>query len=318
MEENNRLGNGGDDDIFVYTGGEQEVPRDVRRVRIAESIDTIPARKQLIEVEGHDELKKIEKEAIYRCSRLRRLTKMGGVQEIQRDAFLGCRSLTDLEFDKLEIIGEGSLCYCESLRSINMPFVRRVERCAFQHCKALTEAVFGKDLEGIEGSAFNNCTALRRIAIPLKNDLIVEEDGAFNWCKNLSRIDVIGGTQETISSLHMESWRNEMEGDIESINQSLPGTLPDDKTAAIQQWIESVHPKMEYYKAEHQIVLKESMTLLELALWKANLDKNVIGVPSQEGVKATRRQVKRARKERCITSGASIIIKNVLPFLELK
>jgi hypothetical protein len=36
-------GVGGDDDIFVYTGGEQQVPRDVKRVRIAENIDTIPA-----------------------------------------------------------------------------------------------------------------------------------------------------------------------------------------------------------------------------------------------------------------------------------
>ena len=63
------------------------------------------------------------------------------------------------------------------------------------------------------------------------------------------------------------------------------------------------------------------MTLLELALWKANLDKNefITGVTSQDGgVMVTRGRRKRARKERCITSGAGIIIKNVLPFLELK
>ena len=55
----------GDDDIFVYTGGEQEVPRDVKRVRIAENVATIPARtfyqrRELIEVEGHNRLRKIE------------------------------------------------------------------------------------------------------------------------------------------------------------------------------------------------------------------------------------------------------------------
>jgi hypothetical protein len=69
--------------------------------------------------------------------------------------------------------------------------------------------------------------------------------------------------------------------------------------------------------------VKEAVTLLELALWKANLEESeCTGVPTQdqEGVKATRRQLKRARKERCITSGASIVIviKNVLPFLDLE
>ena len=33
---------GDGDDVFVYTGGDQEVPGDVKQVRIAESIDTIP------------------------------------------------------------------------------------------------------------------------------------------------------------------------------------------------------------------------------------------------------------------------------------
>lgn len=56
--------------------------------------------------------------------------------------------------------------------------------------------------------------------------------------------------------------------------------------------------------------------MLELAIWKANLDETKCNsVPSQEGVRITTRQVKRARKERRVTSGAGIIIKNVLPSL---
>ena len=74
-------GVGDDDDIFVYTGGEQQVPRDVRRVRIAENVDTIPAWKfsncrQLIEVEGHEKIRKIEDGAFYGCHSLRRVSKM--------------------------------------------------------------------------------------------------------------------------------------------------------------------------------------------------------------------------------------------------
>ena len=108
-----------------------------------------------------------------------------------------------------------------------------------------------------------------------------------------------------------------MKEEIDRINQTLPNIRSREKTAAIQQWIRSVIGRVEHYKAEHRMLVKEATTLLELAIWKANLDETESGVPSQEGVRATRRQVKRARKERCITSGAGIIIKNVLPFLEL-
>ena len=106
-----------------------------------------------------------------------------------------------------------------------------------------------------------------------------------------------------------------MEEEIDRINQTLPDTQSADKGAAINQWIRSVIDRMEHYKAEHKILVKEAVTLLELALWKANLEENDVDL---EGVRATRGQVKRARKERFITSGAGIIIKNVLPFLGLK
>ncbi len=89
---------GDDDAIFVYTGGGQEVPRDVRRVRIAENVDTIPALtfdgcEGLIEVEGHDRLKKLERGAFKYCISLRRIKKMGGVVEIEKWAFISCHAL---------------------------------------------------------------------------------------------------------------------------------------------------------------------------------------------------------------------------------
>ena len=319
----------GGDDIFVYVGG--RAPRDVRRAKIDESIDTIPRGAfygcgELIEVVGHNKLKKVEKYAFYYCNRLRRVTKMGGVKEIEYHAFFHCVSLTNLEFDKLEIIGGSVFPFCKSLRSINMTSVTRVGEHAFQGCEQLSEATFGEDLERIEGSAFLDCPFIRRISIPLKDNLIAGAGGpmnAFSRCHNLSKVDIVGGIHKTISSLHMETWRDEMMEEIESINQTLAEitinqtswiTLEDGKTVAIQQWIRSVINRMEHYKAEHQILLKEATTLLELALWKAHLDENN---GTQEGVRVTRGQAKRARKERCITSGAGIIIKNVLPFLEL-
>jgi hypothetical protein len=197
----------GDNDIFVHTGGEQRVPWDVRRAKIDESIDTIPSDAfvdctQLIEVEGHKKLKKIEKWTFHLCRRLRRLTKMNGVIEIEDYAFGGCNALSDVDFDKLEIIGSYAFGNCNSLRSINMTSVRRVGEYAFTFCTALTSAVFGKDLERIGRRRFFQCVALRRIAIPLKNGLIVA-DSAFNRCDNLTRVDTVaGGIHKTISSLY--------------------------------------------------------------------------------------------------------------------
>ena len=72
------------DDIFVYTGG--RAPRNVRRAKIDECVDTIlrgafRGCEQLIEVEGHNKLKKIEALAFSYCFSLRRVMKMNGVKD---------------------------------------------------------------------------------------------------------------------------------------------------------------------------------------------------------------------------------------------
>jgi hypothetical protein len=144
---------------------------------------------------------------------------------------------------------------------------------------------------------------------------------AFNRCDNLSRVDVVaGGIHKTISSLHLESWRNEMKDEIDSINQTLPNTQSSEKAGAIQQWITRVLGRMEHYKSEHQVLLKEAMTLLELALWKAKQlnerDEKKCNVDIM--TKKATIDAKAARKEHRVTCGASIVVENVLPFLALK
>ena len=106
----------------------------------------------------------------------------------------------------------------------------------------------------------------------------------------------------------------------------------DGKTAAIKQWIERILQRMEHYKRMHYALLKDAISLLELAIWKANLIKNEEGehpakktkifeecrkasakvVGTVEGAKS---DVDAARRAARVTCGADIIIKNVLPFL---
>ncbi len=92
-----------------------------------------------------------------------------------------------------------------------MPSVRTVGRRAFADSCELSEAEFGEELATLEEGALMNCHKLERIVLPLKGGMI--EGDAFNFCLNLV---TLGSPQ------HVESWRNEMNAEINCINQTLP------------------------------------------------------------------------------------------------
>ena len=311
-----------DDEVFVYMGGDQRVPSRVRRARIHKSVKIVRAasfqfRTQLISVEFHDGVEIIEFGAFQCCSSLAGSIKLLGIRIVKAEAFYGCSDLTDVEFgDQLETVEEMAFCNCKSLRKITMPSVRTIRKQAFVQCEQLTDLDLPEGSQTVGRRAFHNCQRLERINMPLKDGLIDDDDNVFSGCLNLTSVNLVG-INKTIASLHLESWRNDLKGEINRINQILPNTIDLHKTEAIQEWMGSVIRQLNHYKTEHNNVLKEATTLLELALWKANLDDNEGGVRGREGVRTTRRQRKRARKEISITSGASIVIKNVLPFLKL-
>jgi hypothetical protein len=121
-----------------------------------------------------------------------------------------------------------------------------------------------------------------------------------------------------ISSFLLESWRDEMNQEINRINELLPNTPANEKATVIQGWIRSVTDRMENYKVEHNTLLKEIMTQLELALRKVKLDEKGEEVEDSNVIaKKAKIDVESVRKERRIMSGANIVIKNVLPFLQL-
>eukprot|EP00985_Skeletonema_marinoi_P003271 scaffold1368_cov72-Skeletonema_marinoi.AAC.3 len=322
------MADGGGDNIFIYMGGEQVVPRDVKHVIIDRSVKIIPerafyGRKQLVSVETHEEVERMERDAFHGCISLRKI-KLLGVREVERAAFFSCRALTDVEFgDELEIIRESAFRYCDSLQKIKISSVRTIEDGAFYGCDQLTEAEFGGNLETIQQYAFYVCFNLRRIAIPLKGNLIPQHDEPlrctqFARCRNLTTVDLVGGIHKAVSSLLLESWQTEMNQEINRINQMLPSSCYMGKAVKIRTWISTVIDRMEHYKAEHYRLLKEDMTLLELAIWKAKLDEKDDDNSNQKvQAKKAKIDVESARKERRITSGADIIISNVLPFLKL-
>jgi hypothetical protein len=108
----------------------------------------------------------------------------------------------------------------------------------FGGCNGLSEVEFSDKLETLEKLAFANCRSLRRMAVPLKEEMI--SDHALRDCPELVTVDLVGSIRKTVSSLHLECWRDDMKDKIDRFNQVLPHFFPDDKTIAIKDWIQSV------------------------------------------------------------------------------
>ncbi len=315
---------GGGIHIFVYMGGNQKVPRDVTHVRIHKSVKIIPRRafsdrRDLVSIEIHDGVEIIEEGAIVRCYSLRGI-KLLGVRVIEQNAFYNCVALANVEFgDKLEIIGQYAFSSCYSLRNINIPKVRSMGLGVFWNCAELIDVTLSEDLEHMGRFTFSICPRLRRITLPL-NDYVFG-DTAFDECNDLSHIELVGWINKDVSSLLLESWRNEMQDEINQINLDLPTVDTDRKTAVAQQWLDRVFERYQYYRSKHYTLLKEGMTLLELALCKTQLLDDTFGEEvdagiGRDGARITRGQRKRARLDmKRNTCGAAVIIPLVLSFL---
>ena len=261
------------------------------------------------------------------------------VKNVEYSAFYACWDLEIVEFGRdLETIGESAFDQCTSLGSLKMPCVRRIGRRAFQEC-AITELDLPLELEVVEGFAFAGCQNLARLSMPLKEGMI--QGRAFVGCRRLVRIDLIGGIHEFVSSLHLEEWRNEANVEINRINEvlSLAGERAD-KTVAIQEWTQTVLDRIEHYKGEHYAVLREGMTILELAVWRAKLieaeqeggdDANTSPTSSyvspsyvsleeklSQKLKIDNKEDLRFRQVQRSKCCADFVIRNVLPYLVCK
>ena len=321
------------------------MPQHVTHVRVHKSVKIIRYRAfqncRLVSIEMHDGVEIIEFMGFYHCTSIIRI-KLPGVRIIGEDAFQNCTALEDVEFGNNLVTIEEWAFGRTSLRNVKLPKVRIIGKNAFYGCRQLTEVKMSEDLERIELEAFGECPRLRRIAIPLKNN-IMDEGGVFAECHALSQVDILGGIHKTISSLFVESWRNEIEDEIDQINQDLPYAGRYEKTAVIQRWMDRVIRRMKHYKRKHYALLKDAMSLLELALWKTRLhhtsrDANIHQIGEKHSLEEeqpakkikisegcaeksvdtkgkSKADADAARHEAHVTCGASIIIPHVLSFL---
>eukprot|EP00984_Skeletonema_dohrnii_P015119 scaffold6480_cov84-Skeletonema_dohrnii-CCMP3373.AAC.2 len=276
------------DGWFIYNGRDGAlIPPGVTRVRIHESVSVIPAEafqgnRNIKEVDFHYRVKTVEDYAFRWCPSLIRAI-MPGVEVVENEAFCGCEALAIVECDKLEIIRHHAFSGCESLKSIDLPSAKIIGGTVFNYCTALTDVKFGKELESIGWCAFRVCTSLERIIIPLKDGMITEND-TFQDCENLKHVDLVKGElHETTAALLLEEWKNDVNEEINSINQILSNAPAGDdvdnvggKARAIRRWIRSVLRKIIHYKAQHFSVLEEAAARLKLTLPQDIVIKNVL------------------------------------------
>ena len=112
---------------------------------------------------------------------------------------------------------------------------------------------------------------------------------------------------ERLSTIGLKQWRDAIINDI--------GSIPNGSRAAHRTYLDNVSAKLSRFEMEYH-KLKETTTLLELALWKTKMnDDENTGDASSRCSKKMKVDESGVREQCRVQSGAGIIIPHVLPFM---
>lgn len=116
---------------------------------------------------------------------------------IKSGAFYECLKLKRISMPYAISIGDGAFRWCISLKSIEIPpAVADIGRDAFHYCTRLEQVVLHEGLGSIGENAFWKCSSLRAIAIPSSVTCI--SSGAFGACEELREVHLREGGILTI------------------------------------------------------------------------------------------------------------------------
>mmetsp|Transcript_17724 Transcript_17724/g.32033 ORF Transcript_17724/g.32033 Transcript_17724/m.32033 type:complete len:247 (-) Transcript_17724:77-817(-) len=189
------------------------------------------------------------------------------VKILPNDVFWGCSQLKDVTLPEgLEEIGEGAFATCESLKCINCPSaVIKIGMYAFAMCTSLTNVTLAGGVVTIERDTFSDCPSLEGITIPPKAFVI--GDGHAFTCELVltdnGTIPLSDAKQMIVSPEHLNYISS---CDLLEIENAIT-TIMNDQGRTREENIEQV---LALIKSR---ALFEVSTILELALWKINIDK---------------------------------------------
>jgi len=185
-----------DEDIFLYVGGNQEVPKDVVRARIDPSVKIINEEafsqcKALREVEFCEGLEEIGDGAFCCCKSLEYIRTPSTTRVIGEEAFYCCTSLKNVLFNEgLVEIKDMAFSSCSRLTNVCLPSTMRwLRKNSFHSCRILRIVALNEGLEEVGENVFVGCTMLQLIGIPLSVGYMDDKSGAFGIRMEMDRSD---------------------------------------------------------------------------------------------------------------------------------
>jgi hypothetical protein len=302
----------------------------LRRINIPSTIkvivmDAFYGCHQLRHIEFREGLKRIGDRAFAECISLEQITIPSTVKEIRVGAFDGCTQLMNVELrEKLERIEQGVFCNCTSLQRITIPSnVKAISSIAFFGCTQLIHVELSEGLEHIDHRAFKGCTSLERIRIPATVKRIGKN--VFDGCTNLVAIEFYDEMEQFIDEVSLPWWnRGVSEASLMTYSflarRNIPARLG---TIKVQVWKKNIHDMLQRIPEELQEInnfdsiesrlaiyeyLQDDVApILELALWKSEMEEQSNGIAITEQLKLKFRYDS--------LSMVSIVIPNALSFL---
>lgn len=135
--------------------------------------------------------------AFYQMDHLTSVEYLQRVTSIGNDAFYGCVNLSDLKLPGMKIKGTESLTSRGEGWELELPdSVVSIGKNAFTRCSKLTGLKTGPVLSSV-GSAFQNCTGLKRVVAG--SALRTIDENAFSGCTSLTDVD-LGHSVKVIGS----------------------------------------------------------------------------------------------------------------------
>ena len=121
----------------------------------------------------------IEKYAFLGCRSLTNVKISSGLKSIEEHAFSGCSGLTNINIpSSVTSLGDGAFSFCKGLTSINIPSsVTNIGKLAFLECECLTSIKIPSSVTNIGSSAFLHCKGLTSINVSRDNKFYSSDKG---------------------------------------------------------------------------------------------------------------------------------------------
>ena len=189
-------------------------------------------------------LTELDLEVFIDCSRLREIVLNEGLKKIERKTF-------------------GS---CSALQRIHLPStIIEIVHYAFHNCSSLEEVELHDGIKKIDQNAFNECQSLQRFAFPslstrLYNIIQAGQRGIKTKIDSIPALELRGGGLF-----------------IPAVHRQIVSTLGfrENLVGFDRETLSKIRRLITYYE------IKEATSLFELALWKSNMDQEIIVNPTE-------------------------------------